>query len=240
MDCDGYISGADALHGGDGNDIISAGRGNDAIYGEAGNDSIITGLGNDTVYFGRGEGQDAVSFTDSTSGRIDLLQLGIGIATNQVRLVRGGTGNNDLIVQLIGSTDQVTVTGYFAATSNRLTGIKFTDSGTTWNQTQIQTILNAGGTTSAPVQTVLMQEDDFFAWAMDWREQRESSGAVLAQTPHRQSRLVAHDLLQLTQAMAAFGGESDGAVFGQSREEIPHMLFGVSAVRPVGDRVMHQ
>ena len=231
---DTAVSGIDTLRGGDGNDTlygndgndllfgdagidtIKGGSGNDQITGGAGNDTIAAGTGNDTVFFGRGDGQDTVSFTDTATTRTDLLQLNSGIATNQVRLVRGGVGNNDLIVQIIGSTDQVTVTGYFAATSNRLTGIRFTDGAITWNQSQIQALVDANVGTNQ----VRVADMDTI--------QTESIVAL-----HWQASALDRDVALLNQAMAGFGSDTETAVFGAVTQETVSPWLAVSSSQPL-------
>ena len=209
-------SGADTIRGGNGADQIWGNDGNDQITGGTGNDVIAAGAGSDTVFFGRGDGQDTVSFTDTATTRTDLLQLNSGIATNQVRLVRGGVGNNDLIVQIIGSTDQVTVTGYFAATSNRLTGIRFTDGAITWNQSQIQALVDANVGTNQ----VRVADMDTI--------QTESIVAL-----HWQASALDRDVALLNQAMAGFGSETETAVFGAVTQETVSPWLAVSSSQPL-------
>ncbi|HEX4909440.1 MAG TPA: calcium-binding protein [Permianibacter sp.] len=232
---DAAVSGVDTMRGGDGNDAIYGNDGNDLLFGDTGNDvikggsgsdqitggtgsdTITAGTGNDTVFFGRGDGQDVVSFYDTATTRTDLLQLATGISTSDVVLSRGGVGNNDLIVQVVGTTDTVTITGYFAATANQLTGIRFTDGGVTWNRTQIQSLVDAsasgqGGSSGSQV----------------------TEGSRLMTT-----KFLVNDLLQLTQAMASFGAESDSALMSAREQHAEPNWLTVSAVhRPESRAVL--
>ncbi len=184
-------NGDDQLYGNDGNDVlfgdagvdtIKGGNGNDQITGGAGNDTLTGGAGNDTWFFGRGDGQDIVIATDTATSRTDRIQLAAGIATSDIRLSRVG---NNLIIQIIGSTDQINVQNYYSSTSNRITDIRF-DNGTLWNQTQIQNIINAGGTSSVVATTPPIKVFD--------------------------EQLFARDLWLLTDAMASFGSNRDEAL----------------------------
>lgn len=80
----------------------------DLIRGLAGNDHLVGGTGNDTYVFTPGFGQDTI---DNTGGGFDRI-LFDGIDFNQV-----GSGltrmNDDLILKVSGSDDQVTLTNWF-------------------------------------------------------------------------------------------------------------------------------
>jgi len=116
-------AGNDSLFGGDGGDVLQGGAGNDTLAGGTGNDVLAGGVydtwngnyngaGNDTYLFGRGDGQDIVYDNDTTAGNTDQIILAAGIATNEVQFTRV---SNNLVLKVIGTTDQITVSNYFAA-----------------------------------------------------------------------------------------------------------------------------
>lgn len=86
--------GNDTLHGGDGNDIISAGGGNDRIYGEDGRDTLNGDDGHDKLYGGNdndilngGNGNDQLMGDNGD----DTINGGAGSDK-----IRGGNGNDTI------------------------------------------------------------------------------------------------------------------------------------------------
>ena len=150
-------SGDDELEGGDGNDQLFGIAGNDTLLGDAGNDILDGGAGNDhleggygsDIYqFGRGSGQDTIdNFTanDPTVGRRDTILLGAGIATTDVVTARSG---DDLILTIKGTSDKLTVSGYFSAdatTTSALEAIQFAN-GTVWTINTVKSRVLSGTT----------------------------------------------------------------------------------------------
>ncbi|MFC4314216.1 calcium-binding protein, partial [Steroidobacter flavus] len=165
--------GVDTLQGNLGDDHLIGGAGNDYLYGEeaeggihpsrigndildggAGNDVLVGGFGSDTYLFGRGDGQDTLynegdrygSNIDPTVNKLDVLQLKDGVLVSDVNVSRTG---NDLIVRISGTTDQVTVVGYFIGEGTHPEGyavnqIRFAD-GTTWDVATVKALVLAGG-----------------------------------------------------------------------------------------------
>jgi len=151
------FSGADTLRGGDGNDRLLGGAGDDTLLGDAGNDVLDGGAGNDhlegglgsDIYqFGRGSGQDTIdNFTenDPTVGRQDTILLGAGIATTDVVTIRSG---DDLILTINGTSDKLTVSGYFSAdatTASAVDAIQFAN-GTLWTINTLKSRVLSGTT----------------------------------------------------------------------------------------------
>ena len=144
--------GDDLLYAGEGDDTLLGGVGNDNLYGEAGNDTITGGLGNDTLdagagsdtyVFNKGDGQDTINNYDTSAGRVDVLQLGEGIVTEDVTARRV---SNNLVLNFKDSTDSITVTNYFYNEPNysyRLDEIRFHD-GTVWNVALVKEKVLAG------------------------------------------------------------------------------------------------
>ncbi|WP_122209047.1 calcium-binding protein, partial [Pseudomonas viridiflava] len=138
--------GSDTLNGGDGNDLLQGGAGNDALNGNdgndvldagAGNDVLNGGNGNDTYLFGKGSGQDTVNNGGEVRiGKTDTLKL-TDLNTADVQVTRE---NNDLLIQVIGSSDSLRVASHFAGDATagyEIDRIQFAD-GSEWNQTTIK------------------------------------------------------------------------------------------------------
>lgn len=99
-------AGNDYLFGGEGADRLVGGEGADVLSGDAGNDTLEGGIGNDLYFFGRGGGQD----TANDSLGVNSVQLTDGLTDAQVRFSRAG---NDLRIEVLGTTDRLTVTNWF-------------------------------------------------------------------------------------------------------------------------------
>lgn len=154
-------AGNDTLIGNGGDDIIDGGVGDDRLIGSTGweyynedgqwlkrrsTSSAVDANGSDTYLFGRGDGQDTVIDGDYTEGNVDTLQFKEGVAPSDVRLVRN---EQDLILEIRGSTDQITLKQYFNEDWRGHQGpylienIDFAD-GTRWTFTDVQDTLFAG------------------------------------------------------------------------------------------------
>ncbi len=154
------LGGSDSIYGRAGNDTIQGGRGADYINGDGGNDVLDGGAGNDTIYggdggnsneyygtdtfhFGRGYGQDLIYSGDYrgsstvTPINTDVIKLGAGISTSDI--IVGNNSSNGLVLIIKGTTDVLTVYGYFSTTTAnayRLNSIQF-DDGTTWDYSTV-------------------------------------------------------------------------------------------------------
>jgi len=109
------VGGNDTLYGDAGNDVLDGGTGDDRLIGGLGNDTLVGGDGSDTYVFARGDGQDTIDNTDSSTGteippRNDVLEFAEGIAPEDIEVTRSGS---DLFLKIIGTTDQVRVLGFF-------------------------------------------------------------------------------------------------------------------------------
>lgn len=158
--------GTDALRGENGNDILNGGSdadnlqggsGNDTFDGGAGNDVMIgaaydaywgtyTGAGNDTYLFGAGGGQDTIYDVDSTAGNSDILRFGTGIAADQLWFRQVG---NNLEVSIIGTTDKVTISGWYQSASNHVETLEVA-SGLHLLDSQVQNLVSAMAAFSPP------------------------------------------------------------------------------------------
>ncbi|MDO9438324.1 calcium-binding protein, partial [Hydrogenophaga sp.] len=184
-------AGGDVLKGGDGNDRLNGGADNDYLQGNAGDDTLhggtgndvliggthdgywntFRGAGNDTYLFDLGDGQDTIYDHDISAGNLDKLVFGSGIRAQDVTLVR--TAEQNLVLKINGTTDQVTITSYFHDEADgpgvgvgQIEEIRF-DDGTSWNPEQVKALLlrvNQGNDTirgsMAKVDTIHGMEGD--------------------------------------------------------------------------------
>jgi Ca2+-binding RTX toxin-like protein len=128
-------AGNDTVTGGLGNDWLSGDSGNDPLNGGVGNDTVFGGAGNDTYVFQRGDGADLVQDSDGT----DVLSFGTGIARDQLWLRRIGS---HLELSIIGTTDKVTVQGWYSDPRNLIEQIKL-GSGGTLASTKVDALVQA-------------------------------------------------------------------------------------------------
>jgi Ca2+-binding RTX toxin-like protein len=124
--------GDDRLYGDAGHDLLDGGRGEDRLYGDSGNDVLAGGKGDDRLE-GGADGDVYVHELHGgadiiiESGGADILRFGEGITQRMTRLERH---NDDLIVDLSGPHDGVTIKGWFTSNSKKVESIQFAD-GTT-------------------------------------------------------------------------------------------------------------
>ncbi len=118
--------------------------------------TLVNTFGGQTHLFGRGDGQSTLNnIADRWSGtgepavgNRDVLQFKAGVSAHDVTLCRSA---DNLIAQINGSTDQVTVQDYFhggSAQSHTLKAVRF-DDGTGWYFTQIRDIVTQPGLDAA-------------------------------------------------------------------------------------------
>lgn len=114
-------SGVNTIIGGSGNDAITGGTNNDMLTGGQGNDTLTGGLGNDTYNFARGDGADVIAENDATVDNHDVLAFASGVNYDQLWFKKSG---NNLIVDVIGTTDRVTVSNWFLSTDRQVEAIQ--------------------------------------------------------------------------------------------------------------------
>ncbi len=132
------------VSGTSGNDTLIGTDLTDRIDGGAGDDALRGGVGSDTYRWGRGSGRDTIDNTDTSSGKTDTLQMGAGLTPGDIVLTPNG---NDLVIRLLGTTDQVTVTNHF--TGAPIDRLLFED-GTAWDVAAIQAHLGPNELTEGP------------------------------------------------------------------------------------------
>ena len=124
----------EVIRGLGGDDQLFGNGGDDTLDGGAGNDNLDGGSGNDVYLFGVGSGQDVIYVYGRGS---DNLQLTMDIAAADVAVARIGS---DLVVKLVGSTDQVTISNQFSGFYSALDGIatlRFAD-GSSWSRAELE------------------------------------------------------------------------------------------------------
>lgn len=128
---DNQISSSDAadyLYGLGGNDVLNGNGGNDLLSGGTGNDTLSGGSGDDTYYFARGYGQDCIQVLASDmateDSNNDTLQFAAGIGADDLTYQRQ---DQDLVIGIRDSQDQITVSNWFLGKDNQLAAIRLAD-----------------------------------------------------------------------------------------------------------------
>lgn len=125
-------------------DLIDGGAGNDKLRGGKGNDYLLGGDGSDTYYFAAGDGQDVINNLSNTPADSDVLSIE-GITRDNLWLSRQG---NNLVVDVRGSGDSVTVQDWYADSAQRLDVIQAGSSSLYANQ--VDNLVNAMAAFGAP------------------------------------------------------------------------------------------
>ncbi len=132
-------AGNDVLLGGAGNDTLIGGGGDDILDGGPGNDQLVGDAGADTFLVGGGSGQDTIGLVDTG----DTIQVAAGISPNSVTVMRSG---NNLVLNVAGTADRLTLVSFFASPANQAGQVQFAD-GTVWDTAGlIQQALTMTGT----------------------------------------------------------------------------------------------
>lgn len=99
-------------NGGAGADTLTGTTGKNLLIGGAGNDAISPSSGADIIVFNKGDGQDTVA---ASTTRDNVISIGGGAVYADLIFQKNA---NDLILK-VGASDQITLTGFYASTSNR-------------------------------------------------------------------------------------------------------------------------
>ncbi|OED45248.1 hypothetical protein ACH42_05320 [Endozoicomonas sp. (ex Bugula neritina AB1)] len=127
------VLGNNVISGGAGNDVLNGQSktdqllgeaGDDYLYGNGGNDYLEGGDGSDIYYFATNGGADIINNQSSTSDNQDVLQLS-GIEEENLWFTRYG---DHLLIDVIGSDDQITVQDWFNSDAQKLDEIRTGDS----------------------------------------------------------------------------------------------------------------
>ena len=87
------------------------------LSGNQTNNVLAGGAGADTYLFDRGGSQDTVVENDATAGVVDVARFGASVAHDQLWFRHVG---NNLEVNIIGTTDSLTVRDWYAGAANRV------------------------------------------------------------------------------------------------------------------------
>src|SRR5438270_538629 len=145
-------SGNDSLIGLTSGQLRTGGAGDDTLIGDAGNDTLDGGTGNDylqgdggpdTYIFNRGYGQDVIYDYEARTTAVNVIQLGAGIAPSDVTVRRGGTGYNDVVLTIAGTSEQLTVASEVNIWSSGIQEIQFAD-GTVWTMAMLGAMAPTG------------------------------------------------------------------------------------------------
>ena len=120
--------------------------GNDTLQGGRNRDTLNGGVGNDTYLFARGDGMDQLVDADATVGNKDTLWFNSGVSSSQLWFQKAG---NNLVVSVIGTTDQVTINNWYTSASNQVEQIKASDGKVLLNN-EVAALVSAMSTFTAP------------------------------------------------------------------------------------------
>jgi Ca2+-binding RTX toxin-like protein len=133
----------DVLYGAEASEVLNALGGDDELYGNGGddtldggtgNDYLEGGTGNDVYLFGRGSGNDEISDYDETVGNIDTVRFDGTVAVSDIRITRD---SSSLFLTIDGTSDRVTLGGWFEGEAHQVETIEFAD-GTVWNKADLE------------------------------------------------------------------------------------------------------
>ncbi|MCW8914959.1 MAG: hypothetical protein OQK24_03790 [Magnetovibrio sp.] len=138
-------AGNDSLAGGTDAETLSGLAGNDQLNGGQGDDVLIGGAGNDTYVIARGDGRDTVNNTGESASN-DTLSFSTGVNHDQLWFTQSG---QNLLVSVIGTTDQVTVSDWYTGSNNRVATIS-TNNGYDLTSAAVQNLVNAMSSMTPP------------------------------------------------------------------------------------------
>ncbi len=127
---------ANVVIGNAGNNVLTGGDGNDTLSGGRGNDSLNGGTGNDVFQFARGDGQDTIADGSGTSDRMSFAS-----SINPLDLMLSQSAN-DLRIAVYGSTDQVTISNWYAGAANQIETVQ-AGNGQQLMSTQVNQLIQA-------------------------------------------------------------------------------------------------
>ncbi|MCC7326374.1 MAG: hypothetical protein IT521_06175 [Burkholderiales bacterium] len=142
------VDGNDTLVGGDGDDTLSGGAGDDSLTGGHGNDSLQGGAGSDRYYFNLGDGHDLIGDVAAGAGTGEVNKLIFGSGVDPADIDLRTDGNNNLILAIRGTDDQVTWGGALGfgppdSAVDSFSEVHFAD-GTVWNMRDLLSMVVRG------------------------------------------------------------------------------------------------
>lgn len=149
--------GADMINSGGGNDIINGSDGDDILSGGEGNDTLTGGKGNDAYRFNRFDGSDTIYDEDTTPNNQDQVLLGQGITSDQLWFRKQG---DDLYMQVIGTTDSITINKHYADEAHRIERFQLAD-GKALSLAKIDALVHAMSAFAPPAVGQTTLPDDY-------------------------------------------------------------------------------
>lgn len=131
-----------------GNDALKGTNVNDRLDGGAGNDELRGDEGNDVYLFGRGSGQDVAI---DRQGNLDAVRVAADVAPSDVTVTRIG---QDLVLGIVGATDQLTLSLFLLAPTLQIEQVQFAD-GTVWDTVMLTTLAQPTTTGTAGPDTLV-------------------------------------------------------------------------------------
>ncbi|MCD1595129.1 tandem-95 repeat protein, partial [Thalassospira xiamenensis] len=127
---------SDTLTGSDGDDLLQGNAGDDVLTGGEGDDTLAGGDGADTFVFGLDDDADVLE--DASVD--DHIEITAGLDAEELWFVRDG---EDLVIQLLGNQDSLTVSDWFDGTgSHRVNHIEL-GSGASLDGANVQALVDA-------------------------------------------------------------------------------------------------
>ncbi|MCL1551007.1 calcium-binding protein [Xanthomonas nasturtii] len=217
----------DTIQGGTGNDSIEAGEGDDVLVGGSGSDILSGDAGNDIYRFGLGSDLDVITNGSTVLTDHDVIELGEGITTENIRLARSGDA---LVIDIDGHADRLIVLGHFITDEHWSRGgpidaLHFAD-GTIWVQEDILAKL------VAPLEAIAVNID-----GMPYADLQDAGGYVIGiqntlAEVHRETAGATWFDIGPGEARLFGGASGDTYVFGKG--------YGNQAIHDAGgtDRVL--
>ena len=125
------------------------------INGGLGNDTLLGALGNDTYLFTRGDARDTIKENVGTVGNSDQVSFQTGIANDQLWFRQVGSS---LLIDVIGTTDRVTIQDWYLGTQFRVEQITTVDGSKTLTDANVQMLVDAMASITMPTTTTLTPE----------------------------------------------------------------------------------
>ena len=189
----------DVLTGNELKNILVGALGNDTLQGGKGDDILSGTLGNDTYIFARGDGVDVINEANEAGSR-DVVAFLAGVSAEQLWFRQAGA---NLEVSTIGTTDKISITGWYAATGASIEQFRMAD-GRVLLGSDVQKLVQAmAGLTPPPLGQLTLPAGTAATLApvlaQNWRAGQAFGAASQAGSGSWQA-----DPAQLVQAMAGF------------------------------------
>ncbi|MDO8071115.1 hypothetical protein O3299_06240 [Janthinobacterium sp. SUN176] len=189
----------DVLIGNELKNTLLGALGNDILQGGKGDDVLAGTLGNDTYIFARGDGADMINEANEAGSR-DVVSFLAGVSAEQLWFRQVGTA---LEVSTIGTSDKITVTGWYESAERRIEEFRMAD-GRVLLGSQVQNLVQAMASLTPPPAGQLTLPAGTAATlapvlAQNWRAAQQTQAASAGGFSGWQA-----DAAQLVQAMAGF------------------------------------